>query len=247
MNLIFLDYKIINMSILNKMNTGKFIFIFYLLIGSALSICLFSAYTKRQNKSIVTDYDGNVYNTIKIGKQIWMVENLKVTHYRNGDQIKHITDSEEWRFDTLGAYSDYNNNASMSATYGRLYNKRVVSDKRNVCPKGWRIPTKDDWKILEDYLGGRFVAGGKLKEKGTGHWEDPNALADNSSGFTALPAGFRFVTGKFSDIGFSAYLWSSGATIHGQGFFRLHSFTGMSFNNPDYHEASGYSIRCIKE
>jgi len=128
----------------------------------------------------VTDIDGNVYNTVKIGTQVWMTENLKVKRYRNGDQVVKVTTSSD-RF--AGSYE--------TPTYfniqGVIYNWFAVSDSRNLAPAGWHIPTDEDWTTLVTYLGGDDIAGGKLKETGTAHWQSPNVGATNESGFTALP------------------------------------------------------------
>lgn len=137
----------------------------------------------------VTDYDGNVYQTVLIGDQCWMMENLKVTHYRNGDPIPHVTDGVTWGNLTSGAYCNYNNDEGNVATYGRLYNWYAVDDSRNIAPAGWHVPSDAEWQTLVDYLGGDAVAGGKMKEAGTTHWASPNTGATNESGFTALPGG----------------------------------------------------------
>ena len=148
----------------------------------------------------VTDIDGNTYQTVKIGDQWWMAENLKVTCYRNGDAIPNITDGTTWASLSTGAYCEYNNDINNVATYGRLYNWYAVTDSRNIAPAGWHVPSDAEWKQLEMYLGmSQSEAdatgwrgtdeGGKLKEVGTMHWNSPNTGATNESGFTALPGG----------------------------------------------------------
>ncbi len=165
---------------------------------------------KSSETGIVTDIDGNTYQTIKIGNQWWMAENLKVTHYRNGDAIPNVTDYTEWVYLTSGAYCAYDNDNSHVATYGRLYNWYAVSDSRNVAPSGWHVSTFEEWQTLEDYLGGSSVAGGKLKEAGTSHWASPNTGATNESGFSALPSGYRsHVYGHYSAMGFYCDFWTS--------------------------------------
>jgi len=144
----------------------------------------------------VTDIDGNVYKTVKIGDQWWMAENLKVRHYRNGDPIPHEINNVEWIMLTTGAYCYYDNDSSHAADYGALYNWYTVSDFRNIAPEGWHVPTDEEWKELEMALGiSQEYAdstewrgtneGGKLKETGTTHWNSPNEGATNESGFTA--------------------------------------------------------------
>jgi uncharacterized protein (TIGR02145 family) len=168
----------------------------------------------------VTDIGGNVYQTIKIGDQWWMMENLKVTHYRNGDPIPHVTDGGTWKGLSTGAYCNYGNDPGNVETYGRLYNWYAVDDSRSIAPEGWHVPTDEEWKQLEMYLGmsqGQADdtgwrgtnEGGKLKETGTTHWQSPNTGATNESGFSALPGGYRGYDGYFYTMGFTANFWSS--------------------------------------
>lgn len=150
----------------------------------------------------VIDIDGNVYQIVTIGTQVWMAENLKVTHYRNGDVIPNVTDGPTWAGLTTGAYCEYDNNVASVATYGRLYNWYAAVDTRNIAPDGWHVPSDEEWKQLETYLGMSQAEadaiglrgsdeGGMLKETGTSHWDSPNTGATNESGFTALPGGHR--------------------------------------------------------
>lgn len=161
------------------------------------------------NTGTVTDIDGNVYKTIKIGDQWWMVENLKVTHYRNGYPIPNVTNNTEWDNYGNGAYCSHNNNDGNVSTYGRLYNWDAVNDSKGLAPDGWHIPSDEEWDTLINYLGGANIAGGKMKETGTAHWESPNTGATNESGFTALPGSYRRNNGSFPLIGYSANFWSS--------------------------------------
>jgi uncharacterized protein (TIGR02145 family) len=132
----------------------------------------------------VTDIDGNVYQTVTIGTQVWMKENLKVTHYRNGEAIPNVTDGNVWGALTTGAYCEYNNDVNNVATYGRLYISYAVADNRNIAPTGWHVPSDAEWKQLEMTLGMSQAqadsvgwhgapVGGKLKEAGTTHWLAP--------------------------------------------------------------------------
>jgi uncharacterized protein (TIGR02145 family) len=172
----------------------------------------------------VKDIDGNVYNTVTIGTQTWMKENLKTTHYANGTAIPLITGNSNWEAltDTSKAYCWYDNDSATNAnTYGALYTWSAAmngaassssspSSIQGVCPTGWHLPSDDEWTTLTDYLGGEAVAGGKLKETGTTHWQSPNEGATNESGFTALPGGYRyFIPDTFYYIGNYGYWWSS--------------------------------------
>ncbi|HDS01520.1 MAG TPA: hypothetical protein ENO07_05815, partial [candidate division Zixibacteria bacterium] len=167
----------------------------------------------------VTDIDGNVYQTVLIGDQCWMMENLKVTHYRNGDPIPEVTDGGSWGMLSTGAYCNYDNNESYVAVYGRLYNWYAAADSRNIAPDGWHVPSDAEWKQLEMYLGMSQAdadatgwrgtdEGGKLKEADTTHWQSPNNGATNESGFTALPGGYRSSSGRFYFEHFDAFFWT---------------------------------------
>ena len=137
----------------------------------------------------VFDIDGNGYDTVVIGTQTWLVQNLRVTHLNNGVSIPNITNSTLWKNSTTPALCYYNNDSvSYAAIYGALYNWYAVNTN-NLCPTNWHVPSYSEWETLITYLGGASVAGGKLKEVGTTHWTSPNTGATNSSGFTALPNG----------------------------------------------------------
>jgi len=195
----------------------------------------------------VTDVDGNVYQTVRIGNQIWMTENLRVTRYYNGDPIPLVTDGSVWADLQTGARCSYNNNETNADTYGYLYNWQAVNDSRNIAPSGWRVPTVDDWHDLAVYLGGSLVAGGKMKETGTSHWRAPNRDATNESGFTALPGGSRTYNGNFCDVGYFAVFWS--ATECGGGGIWTESLyynsSCISRTNPS--KEHGFSVRLIRE
>ena len=194
----------------------------------------------------VTDIDGNIYHTIKIDNQWWTLENLKVTHYRNGDPIPYVADSATWAGLSTGAYCVYNSDANNVATYGRMYNWYSVNDGRNMAPAGWHVATDAEWQTLIDYLGGNGVAGGKMKEAGIIHWLDPNTGATNESGFTAMPGGYRYLQ-NFSGLYFSADFWSSTENSSSIAFGR-HSYHYNSGVNRDYNDKRhGFSDRCVKD
>jgi len=146
---------------------------------------------------VVKDIDDNVYNTVLIGNQLWMKENLLTTRYSNGDSILHVTDNSEWSNLTEGAWSYYGSSGTANSPYGKLYNWYTVADQRNVCPTGWKVPSASDWMILIDYLGGEEIAGGKLKAVEPQYWASPNTAATNESGFTGLPGGLRYKDGIY--------------------------------------------------
>jgi len=201
---------------------------------------------KESNSNLVSDIDGNIYDTVAIGTQVWLVENLNVTHYRNGDPIPNVTDSAEWVNLTTGAYCNYDNSSANAEIYGRLYNWFAVNDSRNIAPIGWHVATLDEWIILENYLGSDTVAGGKLKETGTTHWTDPNTAATNESGFTALPGGLREPAGFFYIDAKIGNWWTTSAN----GSKAWHAYTDAvtgSLLLIDSPKAVGYSVRCVKD
>jgi uncharacterized protein (TIGR02145 family) len=138
---------------------------------------------------VVTDIDGNVYNTVTIGDQVWMAENLKTTKLNDGTSISNAIDNIAWASLSTPGYCWFINNRATYEIYGALYNwYAVYTDK--LCPTGWHVPSNSEWTTLTDHLGGAEVAGGKLKESGSSHWASPNTGATNVTGFTALPGGY---------------------------------------------------------
>ena len=204
--------------------------------------------TSSTSGSTVTDIDGNVYNTVTIGTQVWMVENLKTTKYRNGDPIANVTDNAAWAALATGAYCWYNNDATTyKATYGALYNWYAVADSRNIAPAGWHVPTDAEWTTLTDYLGGESVAGGKLKETGTSHWLSPNTGATNSSLFTAVPNGSRASLGVVYNIGYTAIWWSSSDYSSDITWSRLTSLGNSDVYRSSSYKMDGLSVRCVRD
>jgi len=204
------------------------------------------------------DIEGNTYLTVKIWNQWWMAENLKVTHYRNGDPTPNVTDPGEWSGLTTGAYCEYNNDNANVDVYGRLYNWYAVNDSRNIAPEGWHVPTDAEWKQLEMYLGmSQSEAdatglrgtdeGGKLKETGITHWDSPNTGATNESGFAALPGGLRSIDGGFNVMGKYADFWSSteGSNIYAWNRHLLYDNSQIYRNY--YRKQNGFSVRCVKD
>jgi uncharacterized protein (TIGR02145 family) len=198
----------------------------------------------------ITDIDGNVYHSVTIGTQTWMVENLKVTRYRNGDQVPNITDNNAWTKLTTGATCDYLNMPSNSKMYGKLFNWYAVNDSRKIAPAGWHVPTDAEWTILTDYLGGEKVAGGKLKETGTTHWTNPNTDATNESGFSALPGGNRYdynYNGTFSLVGVDGIWWSSteSSTYYAWGRYMYFNYSYVVRDSSN--KQGGFSVRCVRD
>jgi uncharacterized protein (TIGR02145 family) len=194
----------------------------------------------------VTDIDGNIYHTVTIGTQVWMVENLKTTKFNDGSLIPLISDSASWTNLLTPGYCYFNNDSNLFRnTYGLLYNWFAINSGK-LCPSGWHVPTDSDWNILVNNLGGDSVAGGKMKETSTRHWKNPNTGATNVSGFTALPGGQRGSNGVFylnGETGYwwSAtlyYQWSASQIVLGYDFKELYQITVSAH--------TGLSIRCLK-
>jgi len=188
----------------------------------------------------VTDYDGNTYQTVMIGTQEWMAENLKVTHYRNGDAIPNITDNGQWANTYSGACCAYENSSSNANAYGLLYNFYAVADTRNLCPTGWHVPTDAEWTTLIDYLGGENEAGAKLKAIVL--WRSNYPGTDNSSGFNAFPGGRRSSDGSFSQKEEIGSWWSFSNALE-----RNINYNDSKVRRSTYFKEVGISIRCVKD
>ncbi|MCX6159147.1 MAG: fibrobacter succinogenes major paralogous domain-containing protein [Ignavibacteriae bacterium] len=206
-------------------------------------VIIFSVLVKK-SISQVTDIDGNVYKTVKIGNQEWMAENLNVEHYRNGDSILQVQDAKEWSILTTGAWCYYENNSENGKTNGKLYNLYAVNDSRGLAPEGWHIPNKAEFAQLSNYLGGDEIAGGKLKS--TTLWYNPNTGATNESGFTIYPGGSRISNGDFNNIGKDVWFWSWEG-IGNDAFTRYLSYKDSTFYLRDYHKRDGLYVRFIRD
>ncbi len=210
----------------------------------------------------VTDIDSNVYQTVAIGTQIWMAENLKVTHMPDGSDIEYISEDYQWSLlennNTDKAYGYYNNNTSGEADiYGAVYtwaaamnggnsSEQNPSGVQGICPDGWHIPSSEEWFTMINYLGGKNVAGGKLKEPGTAHWT-LNEGATNESGFTALPGGYRNANGSYYTINSFGYWWSASEEYDVNGWSFTMNHMNSEIDSEGQFKSSGMSIRCVKD
>jgi uncharacterized protein (TIGR02145 family) len=215
-----------------------------------LALTLFCTGLTGLKAQTVKDIDGNVYNTVKIGTQTWLKENLKVTKYNNGDVIKTTTPAnlDVSQEESKAKYQwAYDGDESKVAVYGRLYTWYAITDKRNVCPTGWHVPTDAEWVTLIDYLGGEDVAGEKLKEKGQIHWRSPMG-ATNESGFTALPGGYRDASGKFGGLRDEGY-WRCSTEYNTYFAWYLSMLSAYRNTGKDYNvsKENGLSVRCLKD
>lgn len=194
--------------------------------------------------STITDIDGNIYHMVRIGTQIWMVENLKTSRYNDGTLIPNVIDTAQWNHLTSGAFCYYNNDALNNTTYGKLYNWYAINTGK-LAPTGWHVPTNAEWQTLADYLGGATVAGGAMKSTST-MWTNPNTGATNSSGFTGLPGG-RY-GGNYEYMGDYAFFWTyTDYSVPGEAYMRglINISTGVTVGGFD--KWGGASIRCVKD
>ncbi len=195
------------------------------------------------------DYDGNYYHTVTIGTQTWMQEDLKATHYLNGDPIPNLTDTAAWLHSTSGAYVYYNNDAKMGEVYGCLYNWYAGADSRGLIA-GYHVPSGDEWVTLANFVGSNY-SGLALREAGGSHWKIPNG--NNSSGFTALPGGFCGIllsTGKFgfANLGDEADYWTSWSmgNLSVAAYMEPAKFSMLDIGTM-YKKNYGFSLRLIKD
>jgi uncharacterized protein (TIGR02145 family) len=200
--------------------------------------------------TFIDSRDGQNYNTVLIGDQCWMAENLNVGEMINGTDL--MTNNG-----IIEKYC-YDNDPANCEIYGGLYqwNEMMEYDTtagvQGICPDGWHLPTKGEWNILTDFLGGEYIAGGKMKETGTTHWNSPNKDATNEGGFTGLPAGIRssygiFINGIFFDLGIYGYFWTS--TEHSTltaWCLRLFYANDLIYPVPA-GKNPGLSVRCLKD
>ncbi len=193
----------------------------------------------------VTDTDGNVYHTVTIGTQVWMVENLKTTRLNDGTAIPLVTGNSAWTNLSTPGYCYYNDSALYGNSYGALYNWYTVK-AGTLAPKGWHVPSDSEWSVLTTFLGGATVAGGKLKEAGTTHWESPNTGATNETGFSALPGGYRYDDGTFDYSVQYGYWWSSTVESATDSWFRSMNYLYAGVNRNSFSANYGYSVRCVK-
>jgi uncharacterized protein (TIGR02145 family) len=204
-----------------------------------------------QVKDSITDArDGQTYRTVKIGTQTWMAENLKATKYRNGDLIG-TTSSPSLKIkneDSAAKYQwVYEGDEQKVAAYGRLYTWHAVTDSRGICPSGWHIPAEADWQALTDFLASDTVACGKMKEKGTAHWNEPNEGATNETSFSALPGGYRSSDGSFDGMGMAGYWWSATENFDTNGWSRVVNWISRNLSRNTENKAYGFSVRCIRD
>jgi len=207
--------------------------------------------TVSDSTGTVTDIDGNRYNTITVGTQTWIKENLKTTRFRNGTELPLVRGRLDWYYLYTPAYCWYDNKSENGAVYGALYNWFAVNagsdPNMSLCPAGWHIPSDKEWTILMDFLGGDSVAVGKLKEAEISHWASPNNDATNESRFTALPGGFRDFEGSYYGLYGFGFWWSTTEIFPGGAWGRFMGYDGSGGFRFGRYENDGLSVRCVKD
>ena len=205
------------------------------------------------------DVDGNIYQTVEIGNQLWMSENLKVTHFNNGDAITYIENDGHWGSLDEGQYSVYNDDQLNFDIYGNLYNWLAVDDIRGICPVGWHVPTLEDFSQLTNYIApegiaswGNSLAGGKMKESELGYWsyynDQINLETTNESGYAGLPAGYRNTnSGDYINIGFDGYYWTSTEHSSELAWRICLYYYSSGVVNDIFGKPNGFSIRCLSD
>lgn len=200
-----------------------------------------------------------VLSTIIIGTQVWSNKNLDLTTYRDGTPIPQVTEPADWANLTTGAWCYYNNDSSYGSTYGKLYNWYAVmgifdeasktdsSKRKKLAPEGFHVPSDEEWTILYTYLGGDILAGDKMKETASSHWNSPSTVASNSSGFTGLPGGYRYDFGPFFGSGIVGYWWSSTEISTGTAWHRVLINQSGTSNRAAIYKRDGLSVRCLMD
>ena len=199
------------------------------------------SFAKTSSDSIV-DVDGNKYKTVVIGDQIWMAENLRTTRFNNATPITLVEDLSYWPALNTPTYY-YNLDDSAHLLYGAYYNGYAVNTGM-LCPSGWHVPSEDEWKALDAFLGGKEIAGGKLKETDTLHWKAPNMGATNETGFTALPGGTVYQ--EIINEGKFGYWWTSTPFTFNHKWVRTLSCYSEAIGRVEGTDKGGTSVRCIK-
>lgn len=212
---------------------------------------IFFALILQVNSQTVTDVDGNIYNTITIGKQVWLRENLNTTKYNNGTEIPNISSKSTWIELTTGAYCNYNNSSTNASIYGHLYNYYAVIDSNGLCPIGWHIPSEAELTELKNYL--VDSVGGKLKEVGYAHWDSVSYYhgATNETGFSAVGSGSRFYNGDFIGLNRWCNLWTTTeCSTTDAYYYEIHENSDIFYSTcyeTDNNKNHGNPVRCLKD
>lgn len=240
---------------------------FYSLLGAGLILIVAHGCKKDTEPEVVIDNDGNIYTTITISKQVWFAENLKTTTYNDDTPISNVSDNAEWTGNTSGAYCWYDNNVTYKDTYGALYNWHAVNTDK-LCPKGWHVPTDQEWTAMEEYLiANNFnydgTTSGHKTAKSLGAktlWYSTSTVGAvgntdfpdyrNKTGFTAFPGGDRYdFNGSFTVMGVVANWWTATeySNTPTSGLIRSLGFNDTGIGISAFPKGYGLSVRCVKD
>ena len=234
--------------------------IFQIVIGMTFLLALITCSKGEDENQLewgtVTDIDGNVYKTVKIGNQWWMAENLKVTKYRNGDSIPNVLDSTQWEKLSIGSYWWYDNDMAYKTVFGALYNWFAVNDSRNIAPPGWHIATENDWCQMMKYLDTSYYCdglgmtgcniGSKLKAKSS-YWHNSRGYETNETGFSSLPGGYRWYTGYFFNAYAIGFWWSANDNDSIDAWYRDMSYYYPCVFRSSQDKRAACSVRCVED
>jgi uncharacterized protein (TIGR02145 family) len=211
--------------------------------GIFLSLLFSGSALNGTGQETVKDRDGNVYKTVKAGSQVWMAENLKVTHYRNGEIIPNITGEQPWDVLKSGAWCDIANDPVKAKAYGHFYNWYAVADQRNLCPVGWHVPSEAEWIELLT-----FLAREKLSPYKTSAVIPAATKSINASLFKVLPEDFRGWDLECSHLGYGGGGWWSSTPANAElAYYHSINYDTASKNRLEGRKRFGYNIRCVKD
>ncbi|MFM7079471.1 MAG: FISUMP domain-containing protein [Bacteroidota bacterium] len=194
----------------------------------------------------MVDMDGNRYGSVKIGELYWTTSNLRTTKYSNGDPISNMESDREWIYAKRGAYCFYDNQPENIENWGNLYNWHAVNDYRGLCPEGWRVPTANDFRMLDNHLEDNGLSSGAVKS--IDGWSNPNVDATNFGGLNILPSGKRmFSSGGFKFRNDGAYFWTSDEHSTRKAIYVAYAFDRSTSNQNEYYKNDGFSCRCVKD
>jgi uncharacterized protein (TIGR02145 family) len=208
--------------------------------GFQFIVALFLTLVSCNNE--LKDRDGNSYGVVRIGNQGWMDRNLATSRFRNGDKIPEAKTPEEWLMYTMEgkpAWCIQKNDTDNNELYGKLYNWYTVTDSRGLAPKGWHIPSDEEWKNLTDFLGGEVSAALIIRSSAPS--------SENRTGFKGLAAGCCNSSGAFGGIGTYGYWWTSSEANSTSAWIRQLNYVISSMNSLPYDKNYGLSVRCIKD
>jgi uncharacterized protein (TIGR02145 family) len=219
----------------------------FILILAIITLFYTSCKKDPKQPDLVTDIEGNTYKTAMVGDQLWMAENLRTTRLNDGSEIPLTKDEDAWRNLKSSGYCWYNNDeATYKNPYGAIYNGYTITSGK-LCPVGWHVPEIEEWRTLRNILGDSAKAGGKLKESGTAHWLSPNKGADNSTGFTALPAGIRYSEGTFASVLSYSGIWSATEIANDEEWYAGLYYGDATLVTNHRNKKYGLTVRCLKD